>query len=191
MVRAVDVPLAEARVLDIGCNQGGFLRLLADEAGIAVGHGYDPADASIEVAVEAAANRPLTFASSDATPATWGPFDVAFSHEVLYLLHDLRAHAADLRRALRPGGVYYAVMGTHDRNPMMPAWHRAYTRKLKMPPIYGLEDVVAAFTGEGFEGSVRRLPYDFIPTTGHTDGSLDGWLDYYYRHKVMFRFAKS
>jgi hypothetical protein len=34
---------------------------------------------------------------------------VAFSHEVLYLLDDLPAHAAAIFRVLKPDEVYYAV----------------------------------------------------------------------------------
>jgi hypothetical protein len=37
------IDLAGRRVLDAGCNRGGFLRLLVDDARIAEGRGYDPA----------------------------------------------------------------------------------------------------------------------------------------------------
>lgn len=190
MAAAVDVDLADTRVLDVGCNRGGFLRLLADAHGISEGFGYDPADAAVDIATELADGRPLRFAAADAPPDGWSAFDVAFSHEVLYLVHDLDGHARDMHRILRAGGVYYVVMGTHERNPMMPSWHREFSQRMAMPPIYSLEDVVATFVDAGFVSSVRRMPYGFIPTDGHLDGGLEGWLDYYYRHKVMLRFAK-
>src|SRR5579875_3689430 len=94
MLDTIDTDLSGRRVLDAGCNQGGFLRLLVDAAGIAAGFGYDPASGAIADARRLAGDRPLTCEVADAVPDGWGDFDVAFSHEVLYLLDDLSAHAA-------------------------------------------------------------------------------------------------
>jgi SAM-dependent methyltransferase len=191
MLRTVDVDLTGTRVLDVGCSRGGLLRMLVDEARVEQGSGYDPAAGSISFAEERSDGRPLTFAVADRLPEGWTDFDVAFSHEVLYLLHDLQQHAADMRHALRPGGIYYAVMGTHDRNPMMPAWHRSMSKRLSMPPIYSLDDVVSAFADAGFEAHVSRLRFGFIPMVGHSgDGDLYSWVEYYGRYKLMFRFVK-
>src|SRR6185437_6938019 len=93
MLDTIDVDLAGHRVLDAGCNQGGFLRLLVDTCGIAHGHGFDPAAGAIADACRLAGARPLTVEATDTVPAGWRDFDVAFSHEVLYLLHHLPAHA--------------------------------------------------------------------------------------------------
>ncbi|MBV9424736.1 MAG: hypothetical protein JOZ98_17630 [Solirubrobacterales bacterium] len=41
-------------------------------------------------------------AASDTVPSGWYGFDVVFSHEVLYLLDDLAAHAQAIFAALRP-----------------------------------------------------------------------------------------
>ena len=80
-------------MLDAGCNRGGFLRLLVDESGIADGCGYDPASGAIDDARRLAGQRPLTFETAVTVPGGWAEFDAAFSHEVLYLLHDLASHA--------------------------------------------------------------------------------------------------
>ena len=89
MLETIDTDLAGTRALDAGCNRGGFLRLLVDTAGIAEGHGYDPASDAIADARRLAGNRPLTFEVAQTVPDGWGEFDVAFSHEVLYVLKDL------------------------------------------------------------------------------------------------------
>ena len=60
MLDTIDMDLAGRRVLDAGCNRGGFLRLLADEHGIAEGFGYDPAAGAIEDARRLAGGRPLS-----------------------------------------------------------------------------------------------------------------------------------
>ena len=62
-------------------------------------------------------------------PSGWGDFDMAFSHEVLYLLGDLPAHAAGLLAALKPGGSYFAVVGVHAGSPLMSAWHAGNGRR--------------------------------------------------------------
>ena len=61
MLDTVDVDLAGRRVLDAGCNQGGFMRLVADRFAISEGFGYDPASGAIEDARRLAGGRPLTF----------------------------------------------------------------------------------------------------------------------------------
>src|SRR5579862_1666423 len=119
MVDTIDVDLDGRRVLDAGCNRGGFLRLLYDRCAIAEGCGYDPAPGAIEDARRLIAERPLRFEVADRVPPGWRDFDAAFSHEVLYLLHDLSAHAAAIYAALAPAASYYAVMGVHDGSPLM------------------------------------------------------------------------
>jgi SAM-dependent methyltransferase len=193
MLDTVDVDLAGRRVLDAGCNRGGFLRLLADGHGIAEGFGYDPAGGAIEDARRLAGDRPLHFESTATVPEEWGKLDVAFSHEVLYLLPDLSAHAVAIHRSLRPGGAYFAVMGVHSGSQMMVAWHAAHRQELRLPPLYDVDDVISRFQRAGFEASVARLAIRFVPVTGsgpdHESRSLE-WLNYYYDQKLLLRFAR-
>src|SRR5260221_10627619 len=71
MLDTIDVDLAGKRVLDAGCNRGGFLRLLVDRSGIAEGFGYDPASGAIDDAKRLAGARPLRFQAGDSVPAAW------------------------------------------------------------------------------------------------------------------------
>jgi SAM-dependent methyltransferase len=193
MLDAIDIDLAGKRVLDAGCNRGGFLRLLADQYEIVEGFGYDPASGAIEDARRLAGQRPLQFGVADTVPAGWRDFDVAFSHEVLYLLSDLAAHARAILAALAPGGVYYAVMGVHAASPLMKEWHRANVEKLRLPELYDIDDVVAVFEAVGFDAAVARLPVRFVPASGdrHSrQAGLVGWLDYYCDQKLLLRFSR-
>lgn len=195
MLETIDTDLAGRRVLDVGCNQGGFLRLLVDGAGIAEGHGYDPASGAIEDARRLAGSRPLTFEVADTVPKDWGEFDVAFNHEVLYLLEDLPAHAARLFGALKPGAAYFAVMGVHAASPLMSAWHGEDAVELGLPRLYDLDEVVAVFENAGFSASVANLRLRFVPVSAHRHGhdhrgDLLAWLDYYTREKVLLRFTR-
>jgi SAM-dependent methyltransferase len=193
ILETIDLDLTGRRVLDAGCNRGGFLRLLSDRSGIAEGFGYDPASGAIEDARRLVGQRPLRFEAADTVPPGWGGFHVAFSHEVLYLLHDLSAHARAVFSALAPGGVYYAVSGVHTRSPLVAEWHSANVERLCLPELYDIDEVVEIFRRVGFEASAARLAMRFVPTAGHGrhDGShLLDLLDYYYDHKLLLRFSR-
>ena len=195
MLDTIDTDLAGRRVLDAGCNRGGFLRLLVDAEGIAEGFGYDPASGAISDARRLAGDRPLTFEVADTVPDGWCGFDVAFSHEVLYLLEDLPAHAAGLYGALKPNGSYFAVMGVHNGSPMMSAWHAESRTELGLPRLYGLDEVAWDFEDAGFSVSVANLKLGFVPVSAHRHGhdhrrDLLAWLDYYSREKVLLRFTR-
>jgi SAM-dependent methyltransferase len=192
MLETVDVDLSGKRILDAGCNRGGFLRLLADRNNIAEGAGYDPAAGAIDDARRMAGQRPLRFETGRSVPEEWRGFDVAFSHEVLYLLPDLAAHARAIRRSLRPGGVYFAVMGVHTRSPMMVEWHSVNTERLRLPPLYDVDDVITTFLQTGFEASIAQLAIGFVPITDfehHDEGGALDWLTYYSNEKVLLRFS--
>ena len=193
MLDTIDVDLVGRRVLDAGCNRGGFLRLLVDRHAIAEGYGYDPAAGAIEDARRLTGERPLRFEASDTVPTGWDGMDAAFSHEVLYLLPDLAAHARAVFAALRPGGVYYAVIGVHRGSPLMAAWHAEVAEELRLPHLYDIDDVVATFRGAGFDAYAARLAMGFVPASGHGHDNrsrLLDWLDYYYDQKLMLKFSR-
>lgn len=193
MLDTIDIDLPGTRVLDAGCNRGGFLRLLADRCGISEGFGYDPASGAVEDARRLAGDRPLRFEVADTVPSGWNGFDVAFSHEVLYLLDDLPTHAQAVFAALKPGGWYYAVMGVHAGSPLMADWHRANAEELRLPKLYGIDEVIAVFGAAGFDAAASRLAMRFVPAVGHghdDPSRLLEWIDYYYEQKLMLRFSR-
>jgi hypothetical protein len=109
-------------------------------------------------------------------PDGWTGFDVAFSHEVIYLLRDLAAHAASVYGALKTGGRYFASIGMHDRYPLIARWHRDLSRSIELPPVYVLDEVATALTAAGFDVAVTRFDLGFLPVAGHTQadaGTLD------------------
>ena len=189
MIDSIDADLAGRRVLDIGCNRGGFLRLVYDRCGIAEGCGYDPASAAIADARRLAAQRPLLFDVADRVPVAWTGFNVAFSHEVLYLVHDMRAHADNVLGTLLPGGSYYAVMGVHGGSPVAVDWHRAHAAELALPALYNIDDVVDTFAAAGYEVAASRLKIGFVPAAGHHPRLLE-WLAYYNETKLLLRFTR-
>src|SRR3954451_457238 len=87
----VSVPhdLRALTVLDYGCNQGGFLRLLYDSHSFLSAVGIDIARESVARADLLKGHRPIEYKVADTAASLGRTFDYAFSHEVLYLLPDL------------------------------------------------------------------------------------------------------
>jgi SAM-dependent methyltransferase len=186
--------LTSCRVLDYGCNQGGFLRLLYRRKSFRRGVGVDLAELSLEVACRQLRNEPVEF-----HPVSWlsqdqDKFDMAFSHEVLYLLPDLAAHAALMSHALNPGGVYYAAIGCHTDNPQWARWKDLIGSYSNIPvQDYSLDDYANAFFDAGF--TVGAMPYSFegfVPLKKDNSyfPKVRDSLDYYRTHKTLFRFQK-
>lgn len=85
-------------------------------------------------------------------------FDLAFSHEVIYLLPDLAAHAEEIRTVLKPGGVYYLAIGEYAENPLWDRWKEVVAEFSPVPPqTYSLQDIARTFQNKGFGVEVRKL----------------------------------
>ncbi|HTR85652.1 MAG TPA: class I SAM-dependent methyltransferase [Reyranella sp.] len=193
----VSVPhdLSASTVLDYGCNQGGFLRLLYDNHPYKAAIGMDIARESVARAELLKGHRPVEYKVANSAQSLGRIFDYAFSHEVIYLLPDPAAHARDIASALRLGGSYVAAMGCHTDSSLWPAWRKLIAETSSIP-IYdhSLEEVARAFTGAGFTVSVRPLALDAYMHV--TVGSayfpkITDQLRYYTTDKVLFRFVKT
>jgi len=193
----VSVPhdLHDSTILDYGCNQGGFLRMLYDRYPFKSAVGIDIARESVARADLLKGHRPIEYKVADGAASLGRRFDYAFSHEVLYLLENLAAHAADIRAALRPGGAYVAAMGCHTDSAVWPRWRKLIADTSSIP-IYdhSLETVAKAFSETGFTVAVRPLDLDaFMPVTvgsAYFPKVVDQ-LHYYSQDKVLFRFVRT
>ena len=193
----VSVPhdLSASTVLDYGCNQGGFLRLLYDTHPFKSAIGIDIARESVGRAELLKGHRPIDYKVTNSAASLARTFDFAFSHEVLYLLQDLSTHANDMRAALRPGGAYVAAMGCHTDSATWTHWRKLISETSSIP-IYdhSLEEVAKIFSAAGFTVGVRRLALDaFMPVTVGSPyfPKITDQLRYYNTDKVLFRFVKT
>ena len=193
----VSVPedLRDSTVLDYGCNQGGFLRMLYDRHPFRAGVGIDIARESVARAELLKRQRPIDYRAGNSAAALGQVFDYAFSHEVLDLLPDLAVHAADMKAALRPGGAYVAAMGCHTDSAVWPRWRKAISETSSIP-IYdhSLDRVAKVFSETGFTVSVRPLALDaFMPVTVGSEyfPKIVDQLRYYSQDKVLFRFVRA
>lgn len=186
--------LSTSDVLDFGCNQGGFLRLLYATHPFRSGTGIDIARDSVARAEARKGEWPLSYHVGSEVAKLGRRFDLAFSHEVLYLLPDLAAHARDMAAALKPGASYIAAMGCHRDMPLWPRW-RALIAAMSTVKVqdHSLEDVAGAFAAAGFGVAARSLQLeDFLPVSPanqHYPRIVD-LIRYYTIDKVLFRFTR-
>lgn len=185
--------LRDATVLDYGCNQGGFLRMLYDRHPFRAGVGLDIARESVARAELLKRQRPIEYRAGSIAADLGHSFDFAFSHEVLYLLPDLSVHAADMKEALRPGGTYVAAVGCHTDSAVWPKWRKLIAETSSIPVYdHSLDRVAKAFSDAGFTVSVRPLALDaFMPVTVGSEyfPKIVDQLRYYSQDKVLFRFV--
>jgi SAM-dependent methyltransferase len=185
--------LRTSTVLDFGCNQGGFLRYLHGQRPFRSAVGVDLARKSVEVATARAAGLPITYVATSTLDAYVGHFDLAVSSAVIYLIADLPAHAQEIRRALKPGGVYYATYSDYRDNPSLPAMRALINRHGAVAmQDHALDDIALAFQAEGFAVEMRRLlPAGFIPVRlpDRFFHSLADRMLYEYEQAYVFRFV--
>lgn len=186
--------LSSARILDIGCNQGGFLRMLYDARPFACGVGVDLARDRVALANAAKGDRPLDYLATERLEAAGGGFDLAFSHEVIYLINDLEDHARQVAAALKPGGHYDAVTCCHADSLLWATWRPRIAEFSNIPvPNHSVADIANAFRAAGLEVSISQfLANAFIPTKPPTDyfpSDVDR-LETYVRWKLCFRCSK-
>jgi SAM-dependent methyltransferase len=189
-----ETDLSTRCVLDFGCNRGGFLRLLHALKPYRQGLGVDIAQDSVAAARSLVGTAPIEFEIDSDLAARRDRFDLAFSYEVIYLLPDIAAHAADIYAALRNGGVYYAVTGCHTDSPLWPNFRRVIGETTNAPvQDRSPDDYAAAFSAAGFDVSVRRFGYDgFVPASKDRRyyPTLTDAIDYPALHKLLFRLVK-
>jgi SAM-dependent methyltransferase len=101
------------RVLDVGCGEGRFCRLLARAAVQTTG--IDPTAALIEAARRRHPDGRYVMARAENLPFPDGSFDLVVSYLSLVDIEDLRAAVAELARVLAPGGkLLIANLASHN-----------------------------------------------------------------------------
>jgi SAM-dependent methyltransferase len=113
--------VAGLRVLDAGCGEGRFSRMLAERGATVAG-----VDATPEMAAEAArragSGQSYAIAMAERLPLADETFDVAVSYVMLVDVIDYRGAIAEMARVLRPGGrIVVANVGFVSASP---GWER-------------------------------------------------------------------
>lgn len=179
------------QVLDYGCSRGGFLNMLYTMRPFRRGIGVDVATQSLAIARQRHGNLPVDFIKPHQMCRAAGSTDIAFSHEVLYLLPDLESHAACMARTLKNGASYYAAIGCHTGNPLWMQWRKLIADATSLPVYdYSLDDYARAFQKAGMRVEMKafQLP-DFVlikPDNAYFPKATDS-LHYHTDVKIIIR----
>ena len=142
---------AGARVLDIGCGSGWATRLLADYAANGRVTGIDISDEMVRLARESShsyANVEFEVASAERLPFSDGEFTHAFSMESLYYNRNNPQALKEIRRVLKPGGLFVAVVDLYWENEATHQW----IDSLNVPvELLSVDDYRSLFIDAGFE----------------------------------------
>ncbi|HEX8064497.1 MAG TPA: class I SAM-dependent methyltransferase [Allosphingosinicella sp.] len=104
---------APARVLDVGCGEGRFCRLLERPGRTMVG--IDPTNALIEAARRRHPGGDYRIAGAENLPFADGSFDLVVSYLSLIDIERLAEAAAEMTRVLAPGGkLLLANLASHN-----------------------------------------------------------------------------
>jgi ubiquinone/menaquinone biosynthesis C-methylase UbiE len=161
----------DAEVLDVGCGSGWAARLIAGRASRGCVIGIDVSDEMIRVAREEAkdyANVEFRLASAEELPFPDSRFTHAFSMESLYYYADLEKAAGEIRRVLRPGGLFVTVVDLYREN--LPTHH--WIETLKVPVrLLSAADYRSLFERVGFKKVHEERLFDPTPVPENYAGS--------------------
>ena len=187
--------LADSNVLDFGCNRGGFLKVLYKHKPYKSALGVDVARNSVAAANAQKGNTPVDYKHNEVLTSYTNHFDLAFSHEVLYLLPDLDTHATQIQGLLKQGGVYYVAIGEHTENPLWEEWKETISKFSEiLPKSYSLQQIAQAFERNGFSVSVQKMNCrGFFPYNTEQQrywSSPMQLIEFLTEHMIVFRFVR-
>jgi SAM-dependent methyltransferase len=169
---------ADARVLDVGCGSGWATRLLAVKSSRGRVVGIDIADEMIKLAREASmsfANVEFHVASAEKLPFS-DKFTHAFSMESLYYYADMLGALREIKRVLKPAGLFVTVVDLYQENEPSQQW----IDQLKVPVQFlNIAQYRSLFEHAGFVNVLDRRLYDPKPIPAeYTGGSFKTREDY-------------
>ena len=163
----------DARVLDVGCGSGWATRLMAEKAAKGRVIGIDIADEMIELARQGSTsfeNLEFKVATAERLPFSDAEFTHAFSMESLYYYADIPSALREIKRVLKPGGLFVTVVDLYQENLPSHQW----INQLKVPvQLLSSADYHSLFEGAGFVNVLDRRLYDPTPIpTNYSGGSF-------------------
>lgn len=173
---------SDARVLDVGCGSGWATRLMAEKARSSRVVGIDIADEMIRLARESSrsfSNVEFQLASAERLPFRDAEFTHAFSMESLYYYADIPGALREIKRVLKPGGLFVTVVDLYQENLPSHQW----VDQLKVPvQLLSSKEYRSLFEHAGFVNVRAARLYDPAPIpvdySGGSFGSREEYVNY-------------
>jgi SAM-dependent methyltransferase len=146
------------RALEIGCGRGTLLAELRRRGVRAVG--IEPNPSLAIDAVRRQAPLPVARMSGDRLGFADATFDLVLSFDVFEHIADSDAHLAEVRRVLRPGGVYALQTPNKWTNSVFETirWRSFTAWKQDHCALHSLEELRRRLRAHGFEPSFADVP---------------------------------
>ncbi|MFN2512204.1 MAG: class I SAM-dependent methyltransferase [Pyrinomonadaceae bacterium] len=181
----------QAAVLDVGCGSGWAARLMAQNARMGRVLGIDISDEMVRLARDESVDYPnveFQVASAEQLPFDEAEFTHAFSMESLYYYADIERALAEIRRVLKPGGLFVAVVDLYQENEPSHQWMGF----LKVPvQLLSAAEYRSLFEGAGFVNVRDERLLDPTPVpeiyTGTTFKTRDDYVLYRKNGSLMLR----
>jgi len=170
---------SDAQVLDVGCGSGWATRLMAEKISNGRVVGIDIADEMIKLAGETSrsfSNVDFYVASAEKLPFGDEEFSHAFSMESLYYYADIAGALREIKRVLKPGGLFVTVVDLYQENLPSHQW----VAQLKVPvQLLSTADYRSLFERAGFVNVRDGRLYDPAPIPDdYSGGSFKTREDY-------------
>ena len=147
------------RLLDLGCDDGGWSMQLANAVRAAEIHGVE----IVAEAAELAAKRGVRVSQLDLNGALELPsdtYDVIHANQVIEHVTNVDTFVSEVYRLLRPGG--YAVISTENGS----SWHNVFAAVMGWQ-IFSLTNVSGKIAGLGNPCAIQRGNKPFSATWTH------------------------
>jgi len=158
------------RVLEIGCGTGTTALRLAPAVGSILATDISPkmiAIAQEKAAAQACANVQFQVAAPETVTAPQASFDAVLAFNVLHLVRDRAAALAQIRRLLKPGGLFISkTTCVSELNPLIRA-------AIPVMRAVGLAPHVAVFPAGTLLKDIAQAGFTGIESERHGSGKKD------------------
>lgn len=131
VMNALTADVDGLRVLDVGCGEGRFCRVLAERGAETVG--VDPTVSLLERARERHAGGEYVECGAESMPFSDGSFDMVVSYVSLCDIPDYRAGIAEMARVLTPGGRMLIALHNAFATTSPTGWIKEDGKKIVFP----------------------------------------------------------
>lgn len=101
---------AQAKILEVGCGAGQFIRAIKEKLPSSECYGFDISVAAINKAKEAGDAVNYVVGQSDRWPLSDNFFDAVVIFDVLEHVESVEQTMSEIKRVLKPGGLFYAFL---------------------------------------------------------------------------------